>query len=798
MEKKKGKFPSIVLSVICIVLSYAIMTTVIGIATMPIRYDIKAGMVSPVTITATKDVVDTIQTESLRDAAAKQVEPSYVLDSTVASQVLADLDGTIPAIIALGVPEGEDAPEEITQEMLDNAAKAIEPAVMSQPRLEAILRTPQDTLANLTTQTRQRLRAQLNLNIAEGQESEAIYSIQKELVTAGWDSTLAGCAADILRPIVRANMIIDTDTTEANRTAARASVEDVVYIKGQNIVRSGEIVTRAQIEMLNSLGLLKEQGLDISLLSGVGILVAMLLGMLVIYLATFEKELLRSPAQVLLLMTILTATVLLCWAVTQLNVYLMPTVLGVMLTCYLIKPRLALMTCNVIAVFAGLIASGSSGIFTAAVFTTMLNTLVSGSLCIAVIMRSKGRTGVLVAGLLCGLANMITSMAIGLTNNAHISSVLIIACWAGGSGILAGVLSIGLQPVLEAAFNLTTTAKLFDLSNPNQPLLRRMLVEAPGTYHHSIMVANLAEAAANSIGANGLLARVGAYYHDVGKLKRPLYFRENQLGDNPHDRTDPRVSAAIILAHPADGVQLAAKERIPEPIRNIIARHHGRSSVVFFYDKAIKQSGIENVDPADFTYDAILPQTKEEAIVMLADPVEAAARTLPSRDQQSISNLIDKLIERRMQDGELSEARLTFADIAKIKEAFVMVMTGMYHERIAYPDPPPKQKGAQKLFGKKQPVTQPASGKTAAPVQVKNPQPAVKPAEPKPAEPAAKPAEPAVKPAEPAVKPAEPAVKPAEPAAKPAEPAAKPAEPAEKPAASAAAQSPADKEGKSE
>ena len=698
MEKKR-KIPGIALSVICIVLAYAIMTTVIGIATMPIRYDIRAGMVSPVTITASKDVVDTITSDSLRDSAARQVEPSYMLDSTVASAVMAELDKLTPALVALGVPEGESAPKEFDQEMLDAAAAAIAPATMTRSRLELVMSTDQETLSDLATQARQRLRAQLNLNIAEGQENESIYSIQRELVSDGWDSQLAGCAADILRPVVKANMIVDTATTEANREAARAAVEDVVYIKGQNIVRSGEIVTRAQIEMLNSLGLLQEQGVDMSLISGAGIMVAMLLGMLVIYLTTFEKQMLNAPGQVLLLMTILTLTVLLCWAVMQLNVYLMPTIMGVMLTCYLMKPRLALMTCCVMAVFAGLIASGASGIFTAAVFTTMLNTLVAGALCIAVITRSKGRTSVLLAGLLCGVANMITTMAIGLTNNSNILSVLLTACWAGGAGVLSGVLCIGIQPVLEAAFNLTTNAKLFDLSNPNQPLLRRLMVEAPGTYHHSIMVANLAEAAANAIGGNGLLARVGGYYHDIGKLKRPLYFRENQLGDNPHDRTDPRVSAAIILSHPADGDAFAAKQRIPDPVRGIISRHHGRSNVVFFYDKAIKQSGIDNVDPADFTYDTGLPQTKEEAIVMLADPVEAAARALPSRDQVSIANLIDKLIDQRIRDGELNECRLTFADIAKIKEAFVMVMTGMYHERIAYPDPPPKHKHS--IFGKK-------------------------------------------------------------------------------------------------
>lgn len=702
MQKKAKKGSAVVLSALCIALSYCILTIIIGIATMPVRYDIRIGMVSPVTITATKDVVDTVQTNARKDAAAKQVEPSYVQDSAVAPEVLSQLEQAFPSFVALGVAEGSQAPEEITEQMLAQAAETIAPAAMStNARLEALMKTSQATLQALADQTIQRVRAQLNLNIAEGHENEAISSIQKELVSAGWDSILAASAADMLRPFLRANMIVDVETTEANREAARAEVEDVVYIKGQNIVRSGEIVTRAQLEMLNSLGLLQEQGVDVFLLSSVGVLVAVLMGLLVIYLVTFEKELLHMPRQVLLLMSILTLTVLLCWAVTQFNVYLMPTILGVMLICYLMKPRLALMASDVIAVCAGLIASGATGSFTAVVFTTVINTLVAGSLSIAIIMRRKGRTGVLIAGFLCGVANIITSMAIGLINNAIVSTVLVSACWTGGSAILASVLCIGVQPVLESLFNLTTSAKLFDLTNPNQPLLRRLLLEAPGTYHHSIMVANLAEEAANAIGANALLARVGAYYHDIGKLKRPLYFKENQLGDNPHDRTDPRVSASILLAHPGDGVQLAAKEHIPEEVRNIIARHHGHTMVVYFYDKAIKQSGAENVDPADFTYDAPLPQTREEAIVMLADPVEAASRTLPSRDRQSISDLIDKLVSNRMQDGDLDDCYLTFADIAKIKEAFVTVMTGMYHERIEYPDPPPKHTWqGQKLFGK--------------------------------------------------------------------------------------------------
>lgn len=692
MEKKSRRIPPIVLSVAILLCAYSLLTACIGYATMPIRYDIRAGIVSPVTITATKDVVDELTTETYRDMAQRQVEPSYVQDSSVARAVMAALDEPYAAFVSLGVPnEGEAA--EMTPDRLEAAAQAIAPATLSSNRMETVLHTSQEDLSAIAALTKSRVREHLNLNIAEGQESETIYGIQRELVSAGWDSVLAGCAADMLRPYLRANMIVDAETTEANRLAARALVEDVVYIKGQNIVRSGEIVTPAQIEMLNSLGLLKEQGWDFPLLCGVALLIAMLLGMLVLYIATFEEDLLKTPSQVLLLMTILTLSVLLCWVVMQLNVYLMPTALAVLLTCYLMKPRLALMMSNVIAVLLSLIASGANGIFTASVFTTIINTLVSGALCIAVIRRAKGRTGVLLAGVLAGLANMVTTTAIGLTNNASIVSVLRTACWAGGAGVLSGVLGIGIQPVLELMFNLTTTAKLFELSNPNQPLLRRLLLEAPSTYHHSIMVANLAESGANAIGANGLLARVGGYYHDVGKLRRPLYFRENQFGDNPHDRTDPRVSAAIILSHTGDGVQLAARQRLPEPILRIIGRHHGRSSVLFFLDKALKQYGAENVDAADFRYVSDLPQTREEAIVMLADPVEAAARTLPSRDSQSIADLIDKLFDQRLQNGDLDESRLTFADIAKVKEAFVTVMTGMYHERIEYPDPPPRRSG---------------------------------------------------------------------------------------------------------
>lgn len=702
--QKKGSVRKILLSLGMMAVTVMLLTVMLIVAVTPVRYDLKTGMVSPVTITATKDVIDTVTTQQRRDTAAKQVELSYVADATVAKDVIADLESAFAAFTSLGYESGDEAPSgDIPQDILDGAAEIIAPAEMSDARMQAVLMTDRTTLSSLAAQAEARVRQHLTLNVAEGQESSTVYEIQRELVSLGWNTSLAGAAADMIRPYLRANMLIDDNATEANRQAARDAVENVVYIKGQNIVRSGEVVTYSQIEMLNSLGLLQEQGTDVYLIVGVGVTSLMLVVLLGLYLFEFERSMLFEPSQVLLLMVILLLTVAACFGISKINVYLMPAALGTMLTCYLIKPRLALMMCLVLAVPTALIASGASGTFTVTVFLSILNCVASGSLGIVIVHNRSDRTGVVLAGLGCAAICVVMSIATGLINNADFNSVLINSCWAGASGILSGLLCVGLQPVIENLFNLPTRARLNELANPNRPLMRRLLLEAPGTYHHSIMVANLAEAAANVVGANGVLCRVGAYYHDVGKLKRPLYFSENQMGDNPHDRTDPRVSAAIILAHPHDGVNLALKERMPKAVCDIIATHHGRTTVAYFLDRAIKRSGEENVNRDEFTYDAPLPSTREEAIVMLADPVEAAARALPNKDPQALEELIIKLTDARMRNGDLDNCKLTLHDIGLIRKSFMTVLMGMYHERVEYPEDNKSKKGRQpiiQLFGK--------------------------------------------------------------------------------------------------
>ena len=276
-------------------------------------------------------------------------------------------------------------------------------------------------------------------------------------------------------------------------------------------------------------------------------------------------------------------------------------------------------------------------------------------------------------------------LAHGLMTASNLEKTMAGAVWSMAGGVIGGLIAVGFQPVFEAAFNLATPSKLLELANPNQPLLRRLLIEAPGTYHHSIIVANLSEAAAEKIGANPLLARTGAYFHDIGKLKRPLYFKENQRGENPHDRTDAYVSAAIVTAHTSDGLALAQKYHLPPEIQRIIAEHHGDTPVMYFYHKALQQADGKPVDIKDFRYDGSRPTTKESAIVMLADTIEAAVRSMPDPTPQAIQRFIERLVRGKIEDGQLSHSPLSLQDIDGICEAFSAVLSGVFHERIEYP-----------------------------------------------------------------------------------------------------------------
>ena len=688
MKKSKRadamRFAPVLKKALIVAATYLLLTAMLVLGVTPEQHDIQIGSPAPLDILASKDVIDAVTTDELREAAAQLVEPSYKnIDFSVVGNVSSDMEALFNQLFELREGPYPDA-EAITDEQLEELNQSL-PVGVSREEYAALLTSDEDNVRHLINDAIIGVREVLNSSLLEGQESSAINRLSRALAATGYPPTLVSLSTDVIRYCIRPNMLIDEELTEANRQKARDEVETVTRVKGEVIVRRGEIVTRAQYAMLSSLGLLTEDSLDVLLISGIALIMLLIFVCIGLYLRRYARDRLTTGTMTLLGLIAVLVTGL-CLVVGQWNAYMMPISLGLMLVALLFDQRAALYINIGLGFLASLLTNASNDLFSVTMFSVVLMSMISSPIVLAVFSKHTQRTSTLLAGVLVGLSNFLCTLAVGLVNTTDLRSTLINALWALSGGIISAILCIGLQPLLEALFNLATNSKLIELSNPNQPLLRRLLLEAPGTYHHSIIVANLAEAAANAVGANALLARVGAYYHDIGKLKRPLYFKENQLGDNPHDRTDPRVSAAIVTAHPRDGAAMAQKARVPEPVVEIIRQHHGDSVPVWFYDKAVKLYGAENIDISAFRYEGPRPRTKEAACVMLADTIEAATRSMPDPTPEKMDALIHKLVNNTVNNGQLDESDLTFNDLEKICSAFSTVLTGVFHERIEYPD----------------------------------------------------------------------------------------------------------------
>jgi len=315
------------------------------------------------------------------------------------------------------------------------------------------------------------------------------------------------------------------------------------------------------------------------------------------------------------------------------------------------------------------------------------------------IVRIRQRSVFLKIGLFLGLINMVAIVCLNLATGNFLNDLLLRWIMGFAGGILTGILVAGVTPFFESFFGFITDIKLLELANLNQPLFQKMIIEAPGTYHHSIIVSSLVEAAAEAIGANALLAKVSAYYHDIGKLNKPLYFIENQTGsENKHDKLSPKMSSLIIVSHVKDGCEIAAKAKLGRPIINIIRQHHGTSLVSYFYDKAKKDKdeSMRSLSETDFRYPGPKPQTKEAGLVMLGDVVEASSRTLTNPTPARIRSLVRERIEAVYMDGQLDECELTLSNLNTIAETFTKILTGIFHHRVDYPEPISKETPGKK------------------------------------------------------------------------------------------------------
>ncbi|WP_138493266.1 HD family phosphohydrolase [Paenibacillus pinistramenti] len=504
---------------------------------------------------------------------------------------------------------------------------------------------------------------------------------------------------ELARYVITANKFYDEDATKEAKVKARENTAPVYIKQGDVLVAKGQVITQEMYTLLKDNDLLKS---DVNYWPQVGVaLLSFLLGTgLYMYIRQSEAgvRFKYNNSQLLMLLLIFLITILSMHLLQLLHNdrrpymgYLAPVAVGAMLVTLLLDVPLALICSIILSVVASVVLNIHQGqIFD---FYYGLFTLVTSFVSIFSIQRASQRASILKAGvmvsffgaLLVGTLMMISSTGWNQTN------VLYALGFAFASGLLATIMVFGLMPFFEVTFGILSALKLVELSNPNHPLLRKLLTETPGTYHHSVMVGNLSEAAAEAIGANGLLCRVGSYYHDIGKTKRPGYFIENQNGmENPHDFIDPKLSKSIIIAHARDGAEMQKEYKLPKPIRDIAEQHHGTTFLHFFYHKALQQAEEQGIEPDftedDFRYPGPNAQTKEAAIVGIADSVEAAVRSLRKPTVNQVETMIEKIIKSRLDDHQFKECDLTMRELDIVGQTLKETVMGIFHSRIEYPE----------------------------------------------------------------------------------------------------------------
>ena len=674
--------------------TFLILVVLFFLVCAPRKYNLSVGSISHVTVDATKEVIDEVTTEEKRVAAEATVEPTYRFQQGVKEEVLSSLEDTfneLRTIQQYGVTLKKDDSvhsyyRSFSEEEIDYALSLVNALSLSRSQITTLLRVDTSVFDDMVNIVSVAVENAMNSTIREGQVSQAIMTIQ-QIVGYKVDVSLTQTILPaVLRTCIKPNMIIDQEATDEAIRKAREAVEPVIVSQGQNVIREGDRITQSQLEIMRSLGLLNDDHYDYSVYGGALINILLAMFSMIMLLRLLLKHYLSQARPLLVILLIL----LLCVSFAVISnllpsIYIIPITLGAILGTVLLGYRAGLcLTIPLALLFAGLTSCSSSTTFYDVVLI-MANTLSSGVATIWFLKGRPQRVRVLLAGLITAIFNILMIIGIKLLTSAETLDMIQAGSWALAGGLLSGALAVALQPAFEVIFHLATPSRLLEITNPNHPLMKRLMIEAPGTYHHSIIVANLAEAAADKIGANSFLARAGAYYHDIGKLKRPGYFSENQHGSNPHANTDPYVSAAILTAHTRDGVLLAQKEHLPPEVQDIILQHHGVTPVMFFYHKALQLADGQHVDINDFRYTGPKPQTKEASIVMLADTIEAAVRSMKDPTPKAIDQFIERLIRGKLEDGQLSDCELSLRDIDQICEAFSGILKGVYHERIEYP-----------------------------------------------------------------------------------------------------------------
>ncbi len=674
------------------------MVATIYYGSIPEKYELSIGDSSPFDIAATRSIRDQAATDLRAAKAAADVANVVVRSENVVLEVMTLFDQVFDSIAAKRwelYPEQNQAGGQ-NQLIPDGqlVRQQVEDLILELDREYAIVLTYDDLEAFIVMDgerfqsNRGHARSIATLLMSEPADeftlrsalNDRISNLKMTLNFNSEDSTRIG---NVLSVILRPNIAYDILATENARQAAFDKVQNnpVMINRGTRIVSQGDIITEETYTLLSELDLIEENGFDYRYLFGILLLISLLFFIAWFYLKKYETESIQLRNNRVALITIVLIPLLASATLSRIEPLAAPVYFAsVLLAAYFGFRTASLM--SFLLMTAILPMSGFDPVFAIVA--------VSGSIVAALftkgITRRDNYAYIMIA---TASANLVATLAFGILLKEDWQKILINSAITTLSGTISVIAAIGIMPLFEMIFNTVSPLRLIELSQPGHPLLRRLFIEAPGTSQHSMMVANLADAAAEAIGANPLLARVGAYYHDIGKLENPMMFTENQSGENPHDQLEPMQSVQIIINHPEAGARIGRRYRLPIPLINIITEHHGTTMQAYFYQKAKKiaqEAGQIEPESAKFKYQCHIPTTRESAIVMLSDSVEAAMKSTQTHQIEAAESLIRRIIKIKNEQDQLVQSGLSFKDIETIIAAFMQVYAGHFHERIKYPD----------------------------------------------------------------------------------------------------------------
>ncbi|MEO8463273.1 MAG: HDIG domain-containing metalloprotein, partial [Chloroflexota bacterium] len=668
------------------------MTAILGADFSPKRVDLQVGDLVPADIVAPRALTyeNTVLTEQARQAAIDSVPPQYDFTTeraiTIASgqaQTFADKVNPLDAAFDPSTPTADRSAT------IEGFAVALSPGSANALRsLDLVRWIPIRTEAARVLDSTER---------SELRDTEVAVTQSRlsEQMAGGLSEAERMLAAELIAPLIVPNSSFSAELTqqEQDRRAAEVSPVTESYLPREILVRGGTKLTISDAAVLAAFGL-DNATTDFAQLAGWFVLSALLVALLLGWIWRFRRTFWHRTNVLLLIgLLLLFATFALQLTAGRAALpFVLPLAAIPVLVAVLLDAEVAIVLAALVAVVAGAV-NGPSLELAAYVF-------LGGLAGVLGVRRGDRLQTFLQAGAVAFVVQALVVTAFSLLGERDLTGTVQLVAAAGLSAGGAAVMAVGTFAVLGNVFGILTVFQLLELANPSQPLLRRLLIETPGTYHHSLMVGNLAERAAEAVGADPLLTRVAAYYHDLGKLNNPIGFIENQAGgENLHDQLTPEESSQVLKAHVADGINIAYEGRLPKALIAFIPQHHGTASISYFYAKAREEAaapygGVETetgrkaadtVDIQKHRHSGPKPQSREAAIIMLADGVEASVRSLSSRDEVAIRGMVSRIIADRMADGQFDECDLTFRDLDRVQEAFVQQLLGMYHQRVAYP-----------------------------------------------------------------------------------------------------------------